>query len=204
MRNRTTSGYLRIVLGLLAASTLPATTLQQLSIAEMIEQSTAIVRARVTGSSTTLRGSDIYTTYQLDAVEILKAPPGTAPAPGHMQVSVPGGSRGGVRQTVAGAPELRDGQEYVVFLWSSRSGMTQLIGLSQGLFNVREEADGSVVLIRPAATELMLDESGHVVRDQPVSLELPELRERVERQTGNRGQTSGTSGATGRNAGAGR
>ena len=52
---------------------------------------------------------------------------------------MPGGVVNGIRQSVTGAPELKPGQEYVLFLWTSRSGLTQVIGLSQGLFKVSEE-----------------------------------------------------------------
>ena len=78
----------------------------------------------------------------------------TLPVPGHRELEGPnhcGGSRtggvaGGIRQSVSGAPELKPGQEYVLFLWTSRSGLTQVIGLSQGLFQLSEEgSEGGVV-----------------------------------------------------------
>ena len=43
---------------------------------------------------------------------------------------------------VAGAPTLRAGREYVLFLWTSRSGLTQLMGMSQGLFSVERTTAG--------------------------------------------------------------
>src|SRR5580700_11752395 len=101
-----------------------ATTLQKLSLDQMITQSTAIVRAKVTGSSTGVIGRDIYTYYQFQVVETLKAGPAPLSA-----AAVPGGVAGRFRQTVAGAPTLNTGQEYVLFLWTSRSGLTQVIGL---------------------------------------------------------------------------
>src|SRR5258706_3484995 len=111
-----------------AVAPLPATTLQKLSLDDMIRLSTTVVRARVSGSYAAARGADIYTFYQLSVLETLKA--GGHPP---LEVAVPGGSAKGQRQLVEGAPQLKAGEEYVLFLWTSRSGLTQVIGLSQGL-----------------------------------------------------------------------
>ena len=134
-----------------------ATALEQLTLDDMIRQSTAIVRARVTGSHAGMRSGNIYTYFQLQVVENWKGQP-------IAEVAVPGGVAGGIRQNVSGAPELKRGQEYVLFLWTSRSGLTQVIGLSQGLFQLSEEGSGGgsgvAVAERPAASELMLNRSG--------------------------------------------
>jgi hypothetical protein len=176
---------------LLAAMTMPlgATTLEKLSLPEMAQKSTAVVRARVTGSAGVLRGSDVYTVYQLDAVEVWKAPASGAPR----EVAVPGGIAGGLRQPVDGAPALVEGREYVLFLWTSRTGLTQLIGLSQGLFDVRT-ADGAkpapgrspldaknLWVWRSPASERMLDSQGRPVRDEAVSMKLTDLKTQVSR-----------------------
>ena len=65
-----------------------------------------------------------------------------------------------MQQPVAGAPTLTAGQDYVFFLWTSKSGLTQVIGLSQGLFNVTTNAQGQVIVSRGAASEPMLNSSG--------------------------------------------
>jgi hypothetical protein len=156
-----------------------ATTLLRLSMDDMIQQSTAIVRAKVTGSSTAFRGQDIYTYYQLQILETVKAG-GQA----QTEVAVPGGSVGGVRQMVAGAPTLSVGGEYVLFLWTSRSGLTQAIGLSQGLFSVTYDAAGNATVGRPAASGTMLDVNGNVAADQAVSLKWSALRARIQQKLG--------------------
>src|SRR5580658_3486423 len=128
-----------IILGLaMVLAPLGATTLLQLSLNDMIKQSTGIVRATVTGTRVDYRGAYIYTYYQLQVSEDWRSP-SLAPAVPQIEVAVPGGAAQGVRQTVAGAPSLQVGQEYVVFLWTSRSGLTQVIGLSQGLFLVKSD-----------------------------------------------------------------
>jgi hypothetical protein len=158
-----------------SVSSIRATTLEQLTLDDMIQQSTAIVRARVTGSHAGMRAGNIYTYFQLQVVENWKGQRVT-------EVAVPGGVAGGIRQSVSGAPELKPGQEYVLFLWTSRSGLTQVIGLSQGLFKLSEESSqggGVAVAGRPAASELMLNRSGLPVEDHAVSMPVQDLRARV-------------------------
>jgi hypothetical protein len=156
---------------------LQATTLEQLPLDEMTRKSTAIVRARVGGSMGVLRGADVYTMYRIEIQEILK--PGLKPVP--VEVAVPGGVAGGLRQMVAGAPALRIGSEYVMFLWTGRSGITQLIGLSQGLLDVTRSGAGDPVARRAPAGELMLDSAGRAVQDQPISMKLSDLKAQVSR-----------------------
>jgi len=163
---------------LLLASSAWATTLEQLSVEQMIQQSSAIVRAKVAGSFTANRNGTIYTYYHLQITENLKSS-----TPATVDVAVPGGSVGRVMQSVAGAPELKPGGEYVLFLWTSRSGLTQIIGLSQGAFDVRANAAGPVVS-RPAASDQMLDARGHVVVDSGVKLSLSDLRARIDSLVG--------------------
>src|SRR5579872_7406985 len=105
---------------------LPAATLSRLSLDDMINQSTAIVHARVQSSSTALRGSIIYTYYQIQVLDTWK---GQAAG----SVAVPGGAVNGSQQSFDGAPQLTEGKEYIIFLWTSPSGLTQIIGLTQGL-----------------------------------------------------------------------
>lgn len=165
-----------------------ATTLQQLSLGDMIRQSTGIVRAEVTGSSTALRGQNIYTYYHLRILETAKmgGNPGARENPGaeEIDVAVPGGTVNGKREMVIGAPELTTGRQYVVFLWTSRSGLTQIIGLSQGLFLAAPDGSGKISLARPAATDLMLDKNGEAVGGQALGLEWSDLRTRIQQELG--------------------
>ncbi|HEY2843936.1 MAG TPA: hypothetical protein VGJ09_09805 [Bryobacteraceae bacterium] len=142
---------------------------------EMIHASTAVVRAKVVSSRGGLRGADIYTYYQIQVEENWKSS-----IPLQAEIAVPGGVAGGLRQMVAGAPALNPGEEYVLFLWTSRSGLTQVIGLSQGLFKVGQNSTGVLVVTRPAAAEMMLDKSGNVVSDSAVVMTLANLRTAVQ------------------------
>jgi hypothetical protein len=156
-----------------------ATTLQKLSTDDMIQQSTAIVRAKVTGSFAAFRGKDVYTYYQLQVTENLKAASSQ-----QLELAIPGGAARGMRQMVPGAPVLANGQEYVIFLWTSRTGLTQIIGLSQGLFAVTQNSAGVASIVRPAAVSMMLNQSGQVVADQPVSMSLSDLRVEIQKVLG--------------------
>ena len=120
------------ILGLLGVlGTLPGSTLRQLSLDDMIRQSTMIVRGTVQPANTMFHGSMIFTHYTVQVTETYK---GTAAS--QIDIGVPGGSLNGAVQRFAGAPALSPGQDYVLFLWTSKTGLTQVIGLSQGLFSV--------------------------------------------------------------------
>ena len=151
-----------------------ATSLEQLTLEEMAQKSTAIVRARVTGSHMETFGTNIYTYFELQVIETCKSSGQKT-----TEVAVPGGVAEGIRQTVTGAPELKPGQEYVLFLWTSRSGLTQVIGLSQGIFKLSEAGLGKAVAQRAAASELMLNRSGLPAEDRALSIPLQDLRARV-------------------------
>jgi hypothetical protein len=166
---------MRISFHLLASVALPAvasaTTLLKMSMNDLITESTHIVRARITGSRTAASGQDIFTYYQLQVSETLKHG-AILPA----EVAVPGGVYGNIRQIGVGSPVLVQGQEYVLFLWTGRSGMTQVIGLSQGMFNLKQDASGETVLNRPAIADQMLDKSGKPVTDTAVTMKWNDLR----------------------------
>lgn len=162
-----------IILALSAASVAPAATLIQLTLEQMTQQATAIVRAKVTSSTTSQTGSTIYTHYALQVTDTLK---GTAPS----EVALPGGVAGGYRQSFPGVPQLQTGAEYVLFLWQSPStGITHIIGLSQGLFNISTQSDGLVQVVRAHIGETMLDATGKVVQDHSIQMNLSDLKLQV-------------------------
>jgi len=155
----------------LFAQKTPASTLQRLSLNDMIQKSTMIVRGTIQpGSTAALRGPLIYTHYQLTVTAAYKGAPGAT-----IDIAVPGGTLNGFQQPVSGAPTLVSGRDYVIFLWTSKSGLTQVIGLSQGLFNVSTNAQGQVFVSRAAATEPMLNASGQQVTDANIQMPLLQL-----------------------------
>ncbi|MGE5569813.1 MAG: hypothetical protein ACM3S5_12315 [Rhodospirillales bacterium] len=160
---------------LLAPLLLPAATLEKLSLEEMGRKATAIVRARVLSSYGAQHGPLIYTHYRVQVWETWK---GTVPS--GLEVVVPGGAVRGLRQTFSGAPVLAPNTEYVLFLWTGANGLTRVIGLTQGMFMVTRGPNGEPMAYRPAATDAIFDRaSGRMVRDEPLTLRMRELRQRV-------------------------
>jgi hypothetical protein len=173
------------VCGLLATAAwarLDASTLQQLSLDDMIQKSTQIVRGQAQLSGASLRGSVVYTHYQVRVSETLKGPVSTT-----LDVAVLGGTSNGVRQNFAGAPALGSGQDYVLFLWTSKTGLTQVIGLSQGLFAVTSDARGQSTVVRAASTERMVNTAGQPVIDSDIQMLLGDLRARIVTVLSSRG-----------------
>lgn len=158
----------------LAAAFCGATTLEKLTVEQMAQKATAVVRARATVSSTVQRGPVIYTVYRLQVSEVLK---GALPA---AEVYVPGGAYGRYRQSIAGSPVLAPGVEYVLFLWASPRGLVQVIGLSQGVFEIRPGA-GQSLLVRGKVEAEFVDRTGRAVEDNGVRLSLESLREAIAR-----------------------
>jgi hypothetical protein len=157
------------------AIALPAATLERLSLDDLITKSTAIVRGKVLNSFTASSGPVIYTHYRIQPSETLK---GTASSV--VEIQLPGGVANNLRQNFAGVPQFKAGDEYVFFLWTGRSGATQVLGLTQGLFAVASGAATDPVTTRSASHEVMLEHgTGKQVKDQTLTMHLSELRARI-------------------------
>jgi len=184
-----------IVMALAMASLAAASTLQRLSLNDMILKSTTIVQGTIQpGTTAALRGPLIYTHYQVSVSAVYK---GSASIGRTLDVAIPGGVLNGRLQPVAGAPMLNAGQNYVLFLWTSKTGLTQIIGLSQGLFNVSTNAQGQVIVSRGAANATMLDVSGNVVADSDLQMPLSQLVSSIQSALAGSNASGGSSGGSG-------
>jgi hypothetical protein len=171
--------FARLLLGFALTASLaalvPAATLERLSTTDMVQQSTDIVRGRVLSSFTGIRGTPgrgiIYTHYTVQVKERWKGNSGST-----IDVAIPGGTAQNLQQTFPGTPTLTQNAEYVFYLWTGRSGITQIIGLSQGLLNVQVDASGQTVLWRGAASEPMVDTAGKSVTDTAYTTSLNDFR----------------------------
>lgn len=166
-----------LIVGLLA-TLVPssASTLVRLSLDEMIVKSTEIVRGRIADNRSVARGPVVYTIVQVDVVERWKGSRAN-----RVEVAIPGGQLGEVHQTFSGTPTLKSDKDYILFLWTGTNGVTQVIGLSQGVLTVSIGADGQQTVTRPVSDAVMLDAAGSHVEDEAISMPLSELRGRVER-----------------------
>lgn len=157
------------------AAAAPATTLERLTLDEMTEKSTAIVRGTVLSSYAKAHGRIIYTHFMVRVSEQWKGTTGE-----QVDVVVAGGTADGLRQTFAGTPKLTIGSEYVLFLWTGKTGLTHIIGLTQGVFSVASDGKGTLMATRRATLETMLDrKTGQVITDEALRLRLSDLRSRV-------------------------
>lgn len=164
------------VLGLCLANwiaPLSAATLEQLSLNQLIHESTAIVRARVVDSYADFRGREIFTHWRLQVEDQWKGRPAT-------EVMSPGGTAQGYRQSVPGAPHLVPGREYVLFLWTSKSGATYLTGWAQGVMELSEDNSGKLVATRKAAGESLVERgTWRPVKDGGFQMPYAELEARI-------------------------
>jgi len=170
-----------LVWGLAALVPAQATTLTKASLDDLIQKSTSIVRGRVVSFTTGSRGSLVYTYYKIQVLERLKGADAD-----QVQVQVPGGSLGGVQQSIAGAPRLTEGAEYVFFLWTGPSGARHLLGLSQGVLDVVKNAAGDLMVVRAAASEATVVDSatGQAGSQDTVRMKLSEFNSRIGRVMG--------------------
>ena len=168
---------------LLLAGSVGAVTLEKLSLEELIDSSTLIVRGTIGESASSHTGAVIETQYRVNVTEILKRPAGASVAGNDkISVSLPGGVAGGLHQTFAGVPDLKSGEEYVLFLWRAKSGRLMLVGMSQGVLRIHREG-GRATAARPPIDGTMLDQkTGRAVRDAGLGVRLPALRETVSRR----------------------
>ena len=158
------------------------TTLKQLTLNEIAQKSTSIVRGKAYPGYIAARGSVLYTHYTVQVSEVWKGTPQST-----VDVAVPGGSLKSITQTYSGAPLLTKGQDYVLFLWTGGSGLTQVIGLSQGLFTIMTNPSGTQIVGRAAATEQMLGAKGTSIEDTNFALPLTDFRANVEQALAGKG-----------------
>jgi hypothetical protein len=166
-----------MIFALLTAScaAMPGSTLLQLSLNDMIQKSTVIVHGTVQPTYSAFRGAMIYTHYQVQVTNTFKGA-----AAQTWDIAVPGGMVNGVQQYFAGAPALIAGQDYLLFLWTSKTGLTQVIGLSQGLFNVNRNSSGQLIVSRGATSETMLNASGQTITDSSMQMTLAQMSSRIQ------------------------
>lgn len=160
---------------LLAVASARATTLDYLSLEDLISRATVIVRGNVVACEGFLKGPGVNTRCAVQVLEQWKGPEAK-----QLEVIVPGGVASGRRQIVPGAPALREGSDYVFFLWTGSNGETQLLGLSQGLFVLERDEAGQENAVQAVPADGALERAtGRLVTDRPLRLRLAELRSRT-------------------------
>ncbi len=152
-----------------------AATLEQLSTERLIDESTEILRGTVVYCNYLYRAPMIWTVCEVNVAERFKG----AEA-GKVTVAIPGGVASGYRQTFEGTPALERNSEYLFFLWQGKSGLKQIMGLSQGLLTISKDAKGNLVAVKPASAERMLNGAGQPVQDAGWTMRLTDLSARIQ------------------------
>jgi hypothetical protein len=164
-----------LTLGLVCAAysvSMPGATLERLSLDDLMAKSTAIVRGKVTDSWAAFTGSVIYTHYKIQVAETFKGA-----SQNSVEIVVTGGTVNGIHQNFSGSPSLKNGDQFVFFLWTSKAGLTQIMGLTQGLFALPADGSSDPTATRAPTRELMLDAAtAHPVKDAALSMRLSDLR----------------------------
>jgi hypothetical protein len=159
------------------AATLTGTTLEKLTFEEMTAKATQIVRGRIALSSVRQHGAIYYSHYTVQVSEQYK---GTAAK--SIDVVLPGGTIGRSQQTFSGVPSFPANTELVLFLWTSKAGLTHIIGLTQGIFQVSTDSAGQTIFSRESIRDGMIDgRTGRQATDDGLRFTAREFSTRVSR-----------------------
>lgn len=164
----------RLSVALFLVFTARASTLLQLNTADLARASTSVVVGSVVGAHAVQSGRTIYTHFAIRVSEKWKGKAGAM-----IDVAVPGGVLNGMRQSYVGVPSLVPGQSYVLFLWTGKSGVTQVTGFGQGAFVISSNSAGSRSASRRPIGELMIGRDGKTVTDHAVQMLLSDMKSQV-------------------------
>jgi len=137
------------------------------------------VRARTLASSARLVGSTIYTDTRFQVLETWKGASAT-----EVVVSEPGGAVGVATQRYPGVPQFNPGDEQVLFLWTGPSGRTQVMCLTQGIFQVNGSGAAATVRQERSSSVVLAPGGGTPVQAQETSMTLSTLASRVRSVVG--------------------
>jgi hypothetical protein len=137
-----------LLLFLLLPASAGATVLVPIEFRELVRSAQAIVYGRVVDvRSEWVDGRRAVETFvTIEAAEYLKGSFGE-----RVTFKVPGGQLGRYRTVFVGAPTFTEGDEVVLFLKSSGPSYPFIIGLTQGLFRVTNDAGTGERVVTPPA-----------------------------------------------------
>jgi hypothetical protein len=159
------------------AAGLTGTTLEKLTFEEMTAKSTQIVRGRISLSNVRQHGAIYYSHYTVQVSEQYKGPAAKV-----IDVVLPGGAIGRNQQTFSGVPTFPANTDLVLFLWTSKAGLTHIIGLTQGVFQVSKNAAGETIFRRETIREGLVDgRTGRPATDGGMQFTAREFSTRVSR-----------------------
>jgi len=179
-----TRGLLAAALVCGSASTALATTVVQLSDADMARQSELIVTGRCAGLRSEWVGRDLVTVATIEVGESLK---GDAAAT--IQVALPGGIDADRRFPIAvtwpGAPRIAAGEEVLLFLVDD-AGLDRpvIAGFAQGKFTIVADENGQKVATQDLGGLTLVDEGRGRAVGRARAIPLSDLEQRVRETLG--------------------
>lgn len=170
-----------LCIAILSCAPAVGATLESFTLEQLARNATSVVRGTLGESRVARFGALIYTLHRFEVAESW-----SGVAPSDLEIAMPGGSLAGVAQTFSGLPALEPGKEYVAFLWTGPSGRTQIVGFSQGLFEIQSRGDQEIaVRSNPSGTTFVGDTSGGSVSESgSLRIEIQELLRRVQAAAG--------------------
>lgn len=118
------------------AATLRATTLMQMTVAQMAHAAQEIVRARCIANATQWDKGELWTFTTFDVEESWRGA-----ANGRITVRLLGGRTAQFTSIVSGVPRFRRGEEVILFLQRTTQGDYSIVSWQQGTFRIGRDAD---------------------------------------------------------------
>lgn len=160
-----------LLLGLFAGRPASATVVLQLDLPQLVGRADIIFVGKVEKLQS--HWSEDHRHIVTDAtIRVTRGVKGTA-AGQTVVVRSLGGTVDGIGMQVAGSPQLRTGEELLLFT-DQRKGHRYITGMSQGLYRVRREASGQIMVqnLRGGATIAKQTPSGlKLLREEPAALQ---------------------------------
>src|SRR5882672_835211 len=140
-------------LALLAAVVASATTLSQLKLEDLAQESTVVARMRCLGATSQWDKGEIWTETKFEVLEREKGALASI-----VTVRLLGGRVGHLRSHVDEVPAFRVGEEVYLFLWAREGEPYQVLGWSQGTFRIaRNPQSGLEIVTQDSASSAVFD-----------------------------------------------
>ncbi len=154
-----------LALAVVAGSVAQATVVVPTDLKKLTTSAQAIAHGRVTAvrSQWAAAAQRIETIVTLEVADYLKGNLGA-----QFIFRVPGGKVGYLRSVTLGAPELREGDEVVVFVDATGPAIPHVVGFNQGVFRVTTEASSGRRVIASPLVPVNVRGSRQVSRGESV------------------------------------
>ena len=176
LRQRVTALSLSAALSLTAFS-LPssATTLFYKSFNDLMKEADGVVSGHVVSVNSQYNANkEIYTFVTLDQLEVLSG----SYQDSTLTIRLKGGKVENDISHVIGSPEFTEGERVILFLNGNGKNMVPLVGWTQGVFRIQQDATTSLDVVKDADGNRVVGvQNGQVLRDEVVPSEATILKQ---------------------------